>query len=89
MLLPENVGALAPLLPEVVEGAHMDPLVARLTPEIQAVLIAAAPNVFEPISGSWGKRAWTNFDLIEANEETLRSALLAARTNTAPPALVS
>jgi hypothetical protein len=107
-VLPDDVRALALLLPEVVEGAHMghpdfrvggkifatlwtdeERVVVRLTPETQAVMTEAEPSVFEPIEGSWGKRGWTNLDLIEADEETLRSALLAAWTAVAPTALVA
>ncbi len=107
-MLPEDVRALASLLPEVVEGAHMgnpdfrvggkifatlwteeDRLVVKLTPEMQAVMMEAEPSVFEPIPGSWGRRGWTNLDLLEADEESLRSALLAGWTTAAPPALVA
>ncbi len=107
-MLPNDVRALALLLPEVIEGAHMghpdfrvggkifatlwidqDRVVVKLTPEVQAVLIEAEPSVFEPISGSWGRRGWTNVDLAEAYEETLRSALLAAWRTVAPPGLIA
>ncbi len=107
-MLPNDVRALALLLPEVIEGAHMghpdfrvggkifatlwideDRVVVKLTPEVQAVLTEAEPNVFEPIAGSWGRRGWTNLDLVEADEETLRSALMAAWRTVAPPGLVA
>ncbi|MBM0204565.1 MmcQ/YjbR family DNA-binding protein [Micromonospora sp. STR1s_5] len=108
-MLPEDVRAIALLLPEeVTEGAHMghpdfrvggrifatlwteeDRVVAKLTPEMQAVMTEAEPSVFEPIPVSWGKRGWTNVDLVEADQETLRSALLAAWRAVAPPALVA
>jgi hypothetical protein len=107
-VLPDDVRAIALLLPEVVEGAHMghpdfrvggkifatlwtdeERVVIKLTPEIQAVLMEAEPTLFEPIEGSWGKRGWTNVDLAEVEEETLRSALLAAWSAVAPPALVA
>jgi hypothetical protein len=108
MILPDAVRALALLLPEVIEGAHMghpdfrvggkifatlwideDRVVVKLTPEVQAVLTEAEPTVFEPIAGSWGRRGWTNVDLVEADEETLRSALMAAWRTVAPPGLVA
>lgn len=108
MILPDAVRALALLLPEVIEGAHMghpdfrvggkifatlwideDRIVVKLTPEVQAALTEAEPNVFEPIAGSWGRRGWTNVDLVEADEETLRSALMAAWRTVAPPGLVA
>ena len=107
-MLPDDVRALALLLPDVVEGAHMghpdfrvggkifatlwrdeERVVVKLTPELQAVLTEAEPNIFEPISGSWGRRGWTNVDLAEADEETLRGALMNAWRTVAPPGLVA
>lgn len=66
-----------------------DRVVVKLTPEMQAVMMEAEPDVFEPIPGSWGARGWTNVDLGQAEEETLRSALLQAWRNVAPPKLVA
>ena len=107
-MLASDVRALALMLPEVSEGAHMghpdfrvggrifatlwtdeSRVVVKLTPEMQAVMAEAEPDVFEPLPGSWGRRGWTNVDLIEAGEETLRSALLASWRAVAPPALVA
>ena len=107
-MLPDDVRALALLLPHVTQGAHMghpdfrvagrifatlwtdeDRVVVKLTPEMQAVLTEAEPSLFEPIPGSWGKRGWTNLDLVDADEETVRSALLAAWMAVAPSALVA
>lgn len=103
---PDDVRALALMLPEVVEGAHMgnadfrvgrrifatlwteeERVVVKLLPEAQAVMVEAEPDVFEPIPGSWGRRGWTNVDLNAADEEALRSALLAAWRTVAPPGL--
>jgi hypothetical protein len=104
---PEDVRALALMLPEVIEGAHMgnadfrvgrrifatlwteeERVVVKLAPDEQAVMVEAEPDVFEPLAGSWGARGWTNVDLFAAEEETLRSALLAAWRTVAPPGLV-
>lgn len=106
-MLPEDVRALALLLPEAVEGAHQghpdfrvggrifatlwtdeERVVLRLAPALQARMVAAEPDAFAPVPGSWGGRGWTSLDLFSAGEETLRGALLAAWTVTAPPALV-
>ena len=105
---PDDVRALALMLPEAVEGAHMghpdfrvggrifatlwtdeDRAVVKLTPEAQALMVEAEPDVFEPIAGSWGSRGWTNVDLTNAEEETLRGALLSAWRTVAPPGLVA
>lgn len=107
-MLPEDVRALALLLPETVEGAHMghpdfrvggrifatlwtdeDRAVVKLTPELQAGMVEAEPDVFEPVPGAWGARGWTNVDLLPAREELLRGALLAAWRTVAPPGLVA
>ncbi|MEA1830807.1 MmcQ/YjbR family DNA-binding protein [Methylobacterium durans] len=64
-------------------------IVLRLVPEQQALLIEAEPDLFAPVPGAWGRRGWTNLDLPEADEETLRGALLAAWQATAPPDLVA
>lgn len=107
-MLPEDVRAIALLLPEVVEGAHMhkpdfrvggrifatlwtdeDRVVVRLTPDLQAMMVEAEPEIFEPVPGGWGARGWTNVELTEIDEETLRSALLAAWRCVAPAGLVA
>lgn len=107
-MLPDDVRAIALLLPEAIEGAHSghpdfrvggrvfatlwtdeERVVVKLAPEVQAVLLEAEPDVFEAIPGSWGARGWTNVDLVQAEEETLRGALLAAWRTVAPRGLVA
>lgn len=108
MMRPEDVRALALMLPEAIEGAHMghpdfrvggrifatlwteeERVVLKLEPEHQAMLVEAEPDAFQPVEGAWGRRGWTNLDLAEADEDTLRGALLAAWRATAPPRLVA
>ena len=108
MMLPEDVRALALMLPQVSEGAHMghpdfrvggkifatlwpdeDRAVVKLSPEMQAVMVEAEPEVFEPVPGSWGRRGSTRISLPDVDEPTLRSALVAAWRTVAPPRLVS
>jgi hypothetical protein len=49
-----------------------------LSPELQQVLIAEAPDVFLPIAGGWGKQGMTHIRLAEATPEQLLKALLLA-----------
>ena len=46
-----------------------------LTPEIQAGLLADAPEVFLPIAGGWGRMGATHIRLAAADEDTLTGAL--------------
>jgi len=66
-----------------------DRAVVKLTPDEQEIRTDAEPDVFSPIPGAWGRRGWTNLDLTTAEEETVRSALLAAWRNVAPPRLLA
>lgn len=100
---PEDVRALALLLPEVVEGAHNgkpdfrlggrvfatlwveeERLVVRLPPDRQAALVDAEPDLFEPVSGAWGRRGWTSLNLWDVQEETVGDVLLSAWRRLAP-----
>lgn len=106
--LPEDVRALALMLPEAIEGAHQghpdfriggrvfatlwtdeDRVVVKLTPELQAEMVEAWPDGFEPVPGAWGSRGWTSVDLFAVEEGVLRIALLAAWKTVAPPGLVA
>jgi hypothetical protein len=49
-----------------------------LTPEIQAELLADAPNVFLPIRGGFGRMGHTHIILAAADKDTLHDALLTA-----------
>lgn len=100
---PDDVRALALMLPEVVEGAHNghpdfrigghvfatlwveeERVVLKLDPADQVARVEAAPDLFSPIDGAWGRRGWTNLDLWDADEDTLRDALHAAWRRSVP-----
>ncbi|MGY4477396.1 MmcQ/YjbR family DNA-binding protein [Bradyrhizobium sp. USDA 3364] len=57
--------------------------VVKLTPEQQAVVVEAEPEIFRPVPGGWGKGGSTNVRLAKADATTLRSALTMARDNIA------
>ncbi len=46
-----------------------------LTPEIQAGLVADAPDIFLPIPGGFGRMGHTHIILAAANKDTLHDAL--------------
>jgi hypothetical protein len=55
----------------------------KLTPEQQAMVVAAEPEIFRPVPGGWRKSGSTNVRLAKADATTLRSALTMARDNIA------
>jgi hypothetical protein len=61
--------------------------VVKLTHEQQEMLTASEPAIFQPVKGGWGRQGWTRVSLAEADEVTLRSALLTAWRNVAPAKL--
>ncbi len=61
--------------------------VLKLTPEQQEAFLDAAPGVFVPVKGGWGRRGATNVRLRAARTKSLRVALAAAWRNVAPKRL--
>jgi hypothetical protein len=55
----------------------------KLTPEQQAMLVDAEPDIFRPVPGGWGKQGYTNVRLAKADAKTLKSALGMAWQNIA------
>ena len=49
-----------------------------LTPELQAAFLAERPDLFLPIHGGWGRMGMTHIRLAQADEDSLRGALLSA-----------
>jgi hypothetical protein len=64
-----------------------DTAVIKLTREQQEMLTGAEPAIFAAVPGGWGRQGWTRVELAAADELTLKSALLTAWRNVAPPAL--
>lgn len=57
--------------------------VIKLTPEEQREFIQSHPSLFAPVKGAWGERGATTVNLDHVDEDTLRSAIRAAWSNTA------
>jgi hypothetical protein len=69
-------------------GPDEDWGMVKLTSDEQASFVRTEPGVFHPASGAWGRRGCTIVQLAEADELTVRQALIAAWRNTAPKRLV-
>jgi len=54
---------------------------AKLTPDQQAELMRAHPNVFEPAAGKWGLGGATKVILAQSSTETAGEALTLAHGN--------
>ncbi|WFU74482.1 MmcQ/YjbR family DNA-binding protein [Bradyrhizobium sp. CB2312] len=61
----------------------------KLTPDQQAVLVDAEPEMFRPVPGAWSKSGSTNVKLAKIDPVTLRSALVMAWRNVAPKSLLA
>ena len=53
----------------------------KLTPEQQQTLLRAAPNVFAPCAGAWGRQGSTSVALALVKVDVLRTALETASKN--------
>jgi hypothetical protein len=49
-----------------------------ITPEVQAMFVAEAPEIFLPIPGGWGRNGATHVVLAKATEDVLLGALRTA-----------
>ena len=56
----------------------------KLTPVDQQLVVAAAPEVFVPAKGAWGRRGATCVHLKKAKASAVRDAMAAAWRATAP-----
>jgi hypothetical protein len=56
----------------------------KLTPEQQHYFSKDDPEVFVPVKGAWGRHGATSVHLKTVRKETLRRAVSAAWSNTAP-----
>jgi hypothetical protein len=59
----------------------------KLSPEQQDEFVSAAPDVFVPVKGGWGRAGATNVRLRSAKKDNLRPAMAAAWCNAAPKKL--
>lgn len=56
-----------------------------LTPEEQAMLVGAEPDIFFKVPNKWGDKGATSIRLSACDEATLRSALAMSWRHAAPP----
>jgi hypothetical protein len=61
----------------------------KLTPVDQQLVVAAAPEVFVPAKGAWGRRGATCVRLSKATKSAVRDAMTVAWRNTAPKRFAS
>ncbi len=61
-------------------GASGRPVV-KLTLEEQDLLTTAAPTIFSPAEGRWGRFGWTHLNLSELDEATAEDALSRSSRN--------
>jgi hypothetical protein len=59
----------------------------KLASDQQEAFVAADPSTFAPVKGAWGRGGATNVRLRRAKVAAVRTALLAAWRNVAPPRL--
>jgi hypothetical protein len=57
----------------------------KLSPEQQQMLVAAEPDIFVTVKGTWGLRGATSVRLAEVDARTVRSALTMAWRNVTAP----
>lgn len=62
--------------------------VVLLTPDLQEAFMHAAPEVFEPVSGGWGRGGATTIELKSCKKAIARDALAAAWRRRAPKRLL-
>jgi hypothetical protein len=62
--------------------------VLKLTRDQQQMLCEAEPDMFEPVSGGWGRQGWTNLVLAKTDTKTAKSVIWMAWRNTAPKKLL-
>ena len=60
----------------------------KLTPELQAMVMSAEPDVFVPAAGAWGRKGWTRIVLGNAELPGLRELIAEAYRLVAPRSLV-
>jgi hypothetical protein len=53
----------------------------KLSSDEQSLRCAAAPSIFKPVDGGWGKMGYTTINIDAADELDVKSALLSAWTH--------
>jgi hypothetical protein len=76
-------GKIFATIPRAGEGRGM----VKVTPEQQAALVRAQPDVFQPANGAWGRQGCTYVRLAATTARAMRPALRDAWRSTAPKRL--
>jgi hypothetical protein len=61
----------------------------KLTPDLQAMVLSAEPDVFIPAAGAWGRSGWTRIVLSKAELPGLRELLAESYRLVAPKRLIA
>ena len=61
----------------------------KLTPELQAMVLSAEPEVFVAAAGAWGRSGWTRIVLAQAELPGLRELLAESYRLVAPKSLLA
>ncbi|MCO6177569.1 MmcQ/YjbR family DNA-binding protein [Ciceribacter sp. RN22] len=64
-----------------------DELVLKLTPDRQALAVAAAPGLLSPVPGAWGMKGWTVLHYASAEPADVADLLRRAWETVAPKGL--
>jgi hypothetical protein len=69
-------------------GPNGDWGMVKLKPDEQASFLRAAPDIFQPASGAWGRRGSTIIRLRDAKSSIVKQAVIEAWRNVAPERLI-
>lgn len=69
-------------------GGAEQPVVVKLLPDQQAMMLDVRPDLYTRIAGTWGQSGWTEVHLGAADKDAFRHALDLSYRNVAPKKLI-